>query len=82
VTVVPTSESELAGSITARQTRSPGEWNSSHGPTLKVKAIAEAKIKTDKIDATTLAHLLRCDLVPPAHACSLAARILKKRDWA
>ena len=28
---------------------------------LKVKAIAEAKIKTDKIDATTLAHLLRCD---------------------
>jgi len=44
---------------------------------LKVKAIAEAKIKTDKIDATTLAHLLRCDLVPAAYVCSPAARILK-----
>ncbi len=30
---------------------------------LKVKAIADAKIKTDKIDATVLAHLLRADLV-------------------
>ncbi len=28
---------------------------------LKVKAIADAKIKTDKIDATVLAHLLRAD---------------------
>jgi len=31
---------------------------------LKVKAIAEAKVKTDKIDFETLAHLLRCDLLP------------------
>jgi len=44
---------------------------------LKVRAIAEAKIKTDKIDATTLAHLLRCDLVPKAHVSSPAARVLK-----
>jgi transposase len=37
---------------------------------LKVKAIAEAKIKTDKIDAKVLAHLLRTDLLPEAHvAC-------------
>ena len=43
---------------------------------LKVKAIAEAKIKTDKIDATTLAHLLRCDLVPAAYVRSPQARIL------
>jgi len=43
---------------------------------LKVKAIAEAKIKTDKIDATTLAHLLRCDLIPAAHVRSAQARIL------
>ena len=28
----------------------------------KIKAIAEAKIKTDKIDARILAHLLRTDL--------------------
>ena len=45
---------------------------------LKVRAIAEAKIKTDKIDATTLAHLLRCDLVPAAHVSSPAARIIKR----
>ncbi len=44
---------------------------------LKVKAIAEAKIKTDKIDSTTLAHLLRCDLVPAAYVCSPQARITK-----
>jgi transposase len=31
---------------------------------LKVRAIAEAKVKTDKIDATMLAHLLRTDLLP------------------
>jgi len=34
---------------------------------LKVKAIASARIKTDKIDATTLAHLLRADLIPRAY---------------
>jgi transposase len=34
---------------------------------LKTKAIATARIKTDKIDATTLAHLLRADLVPAAY---------------
>lgn len=44
---------------------------------LKVKAIAEAKIKTDKIDSKTLAHLLRCDLVPAAYVCSPKARIIK-----
>lgn len=45
---------------------------------LKVKAIAEAKVKTDKIDSETLAHLLRCDLVPSAHVSSPAARVGKK----
>jgi len=44
---------------------------------LKVKAIAEAKIKTDKIDAKTLAHLLRCDLVPEAHVPDKATRTVK-----
>jgi len=44
---------------------------------LKVKAIAEAKIKTDKIDATILSHLLRADLVPKAHAPSHRARDLR-----
>ncbi|MBU0520117.1 transposase, partial [bacterium] len=34
---------------------------------LKVRAIAEAKIKTDAIDAATLAQLLAADLIPPSH---------------
>lgn len=41
---------------------------------LKVKLIAEAKIKTDKIDARALAHLLRTDLVPEAYVASPQAR--------
>ncbi|MCO0615671.1 transposase, partial [Lutimaribacter sp. EGI FJ00015] len=44
---------------------------------LKVKAIADAKIKTDKIDATVLAHLLRADLVPEAWVPSDGARELR-----
>jgi transposase len=44
---------------------------------LKVKAIADAKIKTDKIDATVLAHLLRADLVPEAWAPSERSRELR-----
>jgi len=34
---------------------------------LKTRAIAEAKIKTDKIDSTILAHLLRADLLPTSY---------------
>jgi transposase len=34
---------------------------------LKTRAIASARIKTDKIDATTWAHLLRTDLLPAAY---------------
>ena len=33
----------------------------------RVRAIAETKIKTDKLDARVLAHLLRADLVPAIH---------------
>src|SRR3990167_4890930 len=44
---------------------------------LKVKAIAEAKIKTDKIDAKTLAHLLRSDLVPEAYVPDKETRVIK-----
>lgn len=44
----------------------------------KLKVIAEAKIKTDKISSETLAHLLRCDLIPSAHVSSPAARIGKQ----
>lgn len=41
---------------------------------LKVKAIAEAKIKTDKIDARILSHLLRSELLPEAYVASPEAR--------
>jgi len=34
---------------------------------LKVKAIAEAKIKTDKVDSETLTHLLRANLLPESY---------------
>jgi len=43
----------------------------------KVKAIAEAKIKTDKIDASVLSDLLRADLIPQAHVPSNEARKLR-----
>jgi len=44
---------------------------------LKVKAIAEAKIKNDKIDSGVLAHLLRADLIPEAYAPSKETRYKK-----
>lgn len=42
-----------------------------------VKAIASAHVKTDKIDARILAHLLRTDLVPEAWAPPPAVRELR-----
>lgn len=41
---------------------------------LKVRAIADAKIKTDSIDAPTLAHLLRANLIPEIHVPSKEVR--------
>lgn len=38
---------------------------------LKTKAIASARIKNDELDATTLAHLLRSDLVPPSYIATI-----------
>ena len=46
---------------------------------LKVKAIADAKIKTDKIDARILAHLLRADLIPEAYVPKIEMRKVKNR---
>src|SRR5579862_4154650 len=44
----------------------------------KVKAIAASKRKTDKIDADTLAHLLRADLIPEAYYCPKELRETKE----
>jgi transposase len=52
---------------------------------LKVKAIASAKIKTDKIDAKTLAELLRANLIPEVHVPCKDVRsqkdLLRQRCW-
>ena len=45
---------------------------------LKTKAIASARIKTDKIDATTLAHLRRAELLPAAYIPPRAIRDLRE----
>lgn len=44
---------------------------------LQTKAIAQAKIKTDKIDARVLCHLLRCDYLPAVWAPDEATRQLR-----
>jgi len=45
---------------------------------LKVRAIAEARVKTDKVDAETLAHLLRANLIPQSHVPSREIRNLRQ----
>ncbi len=45
---------------------------------LKVRAIAEAKIKTDTIDSHTLAQLLRVDLIPAAYIPGKETRSFKE----
>lgn len=45
----------------------------------RVKAIASAKLKNDKVDSATLAHLLRCDLLPEAWIADPATRELRTR---
>lgn len=44
----------------------------------QVRAIATAKVKTDKIDATILAHLARADLLPTAYAPPVEIRQLRE----
>jgi len=45
---------------------------------MKVKAIASAKIKTDKVDARTLAQLLRLDMVPASYVPDKETRNLRE----
>ena len=42
-----------------------------------VKAIAYAKVKTDKVDSHTLAQLLRLNFIPAAHKISAENRLLR-----
>ncbi len=45
----------------------------------RAKAIACARIKTDKIDSEILAHLLRTDLLPEAYIPTRETRLLRER---
>lgn len=55
------------------------------GNPVKLRAIADAQIKTDSIDARTLAHLLRGGLIPPVYVPPKDIRqqrnILRQRLW-
>jgi len=43
-----------------------------------LKAISYAKVKTDSVDARTLAELLRVGLIPEAHQCHRDQRDLRE----
>ncbi len=43
----------------------------------RVKAIASARLKNDRVDSATLAHLSRADLLPLAWMCDEATRQLR-----
>jgi transposase len=45
---------------------------------MKTKAIAEAKVKTDKVDAEVLAQLLRCDYLPSVWVPDQETRSLRQ----
>lgn len=45
----------------------------------RVKAIADAKLKNDRVDSETLAHLSRCDLLPEAWMADEATRQARQR---
>jgi hypothetical protein len=47
---------------------------------LRCKAIASARLKNDKVDAATLAQLLRADLLPEAWIAPPAVRPLRSRS--
>lgn len=48
------------------------------GNPMKTKVIAEAKVKTDKVDAEVLAQLLRCDYLPSVWVPDAATRALRQ----
>ena len=48
------------------------------GHSAKVRAIADARIKTDNIDSETLAHLLRSNPIPAAYASPKSTRAVRR----
>ena len=45
----------------------------------RVKAIASAKLKNDRVDSATLAHLLRCDLLPESWKADRATQAQRQQ---
>lgn len=45
----------------------------------RVKAIASAKLKNDRVDSATLAHLLRCDLLPESWQADRATQARRQQ---
>ena len=45
----------------------------------RVKAIASAKLKNDRVDSETLAHLLRCDLLPESWKADRATQAQRQQ---
>ena len=45
----------------------------------RARAIASARIKTDRMDSEILAHLLRANLLPEAHIATRQTRLLRER---
>ncbi len=45
---------------------------------LKTKAIASARVKNDKVDSRTLAHLMRADLLPLSYVPEKSVRMLRE----
>jgi transposase len=45
----------------------------------RVKAIASAKLKNDRVDSATLAHLLRCDLLPESWKADRATQARRQQ---
>jgi len=45
----------------------------------RVKAIASAKLKNDRVDSETLAHLLRCDLLPESWKADRATQARRQQ---
>ena len=64
-----------------RRNKTNGSWvlkaSDGHGK-YWTKAIAEAKIKTDKVDAEVLAQLLRCDFLPRVWEPPVATQTLRR----
>jgi transposase len=48
------------------------------GNPLQIKAIAQAKVKADKIDAEVLAHLCRCEYLPTVWTADAATQTLRE----